>query len=294
MIRNRFNHGAMRLLVRMLVVATLGTLGAMGGLAGTAWAQTGGKISAKIVDAKTGEALIHASIQIVQNRMGALTHEDGVATIIDVPPNQNYTLIAKYIEYIPDTIYHVQVQSDITTALTVKLGKKGGIITVIAQAPMVEKTKTDISTKFSNSEFASIAGRQRIDEIIKLTPGAVQDNSNGGISFHGSRGTSNSVRLNGVEITDPLTGRAQMLETGLSRLAISEVDIVTGSADASKGGFVGGEINTQTRAGGTNLDFTAHYRSEIPALFGSSQNGFQQMPSGDKIYEFSLGGPLIT
>ncbi|HET6400810.1 MAG TPA: hypothetical protein VFH95_05355 [Candidatus Kapabacteria bacterium] len=289
MIRNRFSHGDFIRRSRMLVVI-LATLGLS---AVSAWAQTG-KITAKIVDAKTGEPLIHAVIQILQNRMGALTHEDGVATIIDVPPSQNYTLIAKYVEYIPDTIYHVQVQSDITTALNLKLGKKGGIITVVAQAPMVEKTKTDISTKISSSEFASIAGRQRIDEIIKLTPGAVQDNSNGGISFHGSRGTSNSVRLNGVEITDPLTGRAGSLETGLSRLAISEVDIVTGSADASKGGFVGGEINTQTRSGGNNLDFTAHYRTEIPSLFGYSQNGFQQMPSGDKIYEFSLGGPLVT
>lgn len=295
MIRNRFNHGTVCRRVRTLAVIFFGAtaLGAMSGLAGTAWAQTG-KISAKIVDAQTGEALIHASIQIVQNRMGALTHEDGVATIIDVPPSENYTIIAKYVEYVPDTIYHVKVQSDITTALNVKLGKKGQIITVVAQAPMVEKTKTDISTKFSNSAFASIAGRQRIDEIIKLTPGAVQDNSNGGISFHGSRGTSNSVRLNGVEITNPLTGRAQSLETGLSRLAISEVDIVTGSAGASAGNFVGGLINTQTRSGGNTLDFTAHYRSEIPPLFGYSQNGFQQMPSGDKIYEFSLGGPLIT
>jgi|GEM_PF-3581614 len=294
MIRNRFNLNALLRPRRMLLVTFAAiAIVSMGGVRNTAMAQYG-KISAKIVDGKTGEPLIHAVVQVLQNRLGALTHDDGVATIINVPPGENYTVIAKYAGYIVDTVYHVKVQSDVTTALNFKLGTKEKIVTVTAQAPLVEKTKTDISTKFSTTEFASIAGRQRIDEIIKLTPGAVQDNANGGISFHGSRGTSNSVRLNGVEITDPLTGRAGSLETGMSRLAISEVDIVTGSADASKGGFVGGEINTQTRSGGTNLNFTAHYRTEIPSLFGSNSNGFKQMPGGDNIYEFSVGGPLFT
>ncbi len=287
--RNRHNRSAFARRGRLL-----GFFFAVLTLAATSAQAQYGKISAKIIDAKTGEPLIHAVCLIAQNRMGALSQENGVATIINVPPSENYTIIAKYAGYLPDTAFHVHVESDITTPLTFKLGTKAHVVIVTAQAPLVEKTKTDISTKFNTTEFASIAGRQRIDQIIQLTPGAVQDNANGGISFHGSRGTSNSVRLNGVEITDPLTGRAGSLEQGMSRLAISEVDIVTGSADASKGGFTGGEINTQTRSGGNRLDFTAHYRTEIPSLFGYADNGIQQMPEGDKIYEFSLGGPLIT
>src|SRR5581483_2539001 len=261
--------------------------------ASSVWAQNG-KITAKIIDAKTGEPLIHAVVQIVQNRMGALTKDDGVATIINVPPDENYTVVAKYAGYVTDTVYHVKVQSDITTALKFTLGTKEKIVVVVAQAPLVEKTKTDISTKFETSTLAAMPGRQRIDEVIKLTPGAVQDNSNGGVSFHGSRGTSNSIRLNGVEITDPLTGRSGSLQQGLSRFAVSEIDIVSGNADASKGGFVGGEINTQTRAGGSEIAFNAHYRTEVPALFGSNANGFKQMPAGDNIYEFELDGPLLT
>src|ERR1035437_6983831 len=58
-----------------------------------AWAQSG-KISAKILDAKTGEPLVRAVVQIVQNRMGALTKDNGIATIINVPPDANYTVVA--------------------------------------------------------------------------------------------------------------------------------------------------------------------------------------------------------
>src|SRR5665213_623324 len=177
MIRNRFSHSDFIRQSRTFLV-TLAAVATSAMVVGSACAQYG-KISAKILDAKTGEPLIHAVVQILQNRYGALSDANGVATIINVPPSENYTVIAKYVEYIPDTIYHVQVQSDITTALHFKLGKKGGVVTIVAQAPLVEKTKTDISTKFTTTEFATIAGRQRVDQIILLTPGTVQDNANG-------------------------------------------------------------------------------------------------------------------
>ncbi len=254
-----------------------------------------GKISAKVIDAKTGEPILKAAVQIVETRQGAYTKENGVATIINVAPSENYTVIAKYAEYVPDTIRHVKVESDVTTSLKYKLGAKNVQIVITADAePLVQKSKTELSTKFAPSSIASMPGRQRIDEIIRLTPGAVQDNANGGISFHGSRGTDNSTKVNGIEITNPLTGRAGSLQNAMSRLSISEVDVVTGSADASKGGFTGGQINTQTRQGGSTLDVTLHYRTEIPALFGYSSNGYQQMGAGDNIYELAVSGPLFV
>lgn len=286
--RNRFEA---RTALRLSTLAMLGFFSLIFGV--NAYAQQG-KITAKILDAKTGEPLLRASIQIVQNRLGAYTKENGIATIINVPPDENYTIVAKYTGYLPDTLYHVKVESDVTTSLNFKLGTKEKVVTVVAQAPLVEKTKTDISTKFQSSTLANIAGRQRLEDVILLTPGVVQDNSNGGFSFHGSRGSANSIRLNGIENSDPLTGQSSALQVGLSRLAVSEVDVVTGSADASKGGFTGGEVNTQTKAGGNDLALSAHYRTEIPSLFGSSDQGVKLMPLGDNIYEFSLGGPLFT
>ncbi|MFI5201410.1 MAG: carboxypeptidase-like regulatory domain-containing protein, partial [Candidatus Kapaibacterium sp.] len=175
MIRNRFSHSDSIRRGRMFVVIAA-AVAASAMIASSAWAQYG-KISAKIVDAKTGEPLVHAVCQILQNRYGALTDANGVATIINVPPGENYTVVAKYAGELPDTAFHVRVQSDVTTPLNFKLGAKSKIVTVVAQAPLVEKTKTDISTKFTTTEFAAIAGRQRVDQIILLTPGTVQDNA---------------------------------------------------------------------------------------------------------------------
>lgn len=259
---------------------------------GSVYAQNG-KIRAKVVDARSGEPLVHASVQITETRQGAYTKDDGIATIINVAPSENYTVVAKNINYKSSTQTKVKVQSDVTVDLVFRLSQTTDTITVIAETKMVEKTKTDLSTKYSTTTLQSLPGRQRIDEVIKLTPGIVQDNSNGGISIHGSRGTSNAIMLNGTDITDPLTGRATTLQNSLSRLAVSEVNVTTAGGDASKGGFTGGSINTQTRQGGANFEGTAHYRMEVPSLFGTSGNGYKQTAQGDKIYEFALGGPLV-
>jgi hypothetical protein len=261
--------------------------------AGSVYAQNG-KIRAKVVDARTGEALVHASVQIQETRQGAYTKEDGFATINSVPPSEKYTIVAKDIGYKASTIASVHVQSDVTTEISFRLSQTSDTIVVIGSTKMVEKTTTELATKYNTTALQSMPGRQRIDEVIKLTPGIVQDNSNGGISVHGARGTSNAIMLNGADITDPLSGRASTMQNSLSRLAVSEVSAITAGADASKGGFIGGFINTQTRQGSTNYEGTFHYRTEVPALFGKAGNGLEQMPAGDRIYEFSLGGPLFT
>jgi hypothetical protein len=300
MIRNRRTSGTsfirrvQSLAVRpVAVTAFFAAIAACLCISTSVQAQTG-KITAKIVDAQTGQPMIHATVLIVETRQGAYTNDQGVATIINVAPSENYTIVAKYPEYIADTVRRVKVQSDITTPLSLKLGVKGGNVIVVAQAPLVEKTKTDISTKFAASTLESMPGRQRLDQVILLTPGVVQDNSNGGVSIHGSRGTSNKYTLDGVDITDPISGKASTLQTSMSRLAVSEVNVVTAGGDASKGGYTGGVISTSTQSGGNQLALTAHYRNEIPSLFGSSSNGFKQMPEGDHIYELAVGGPLLT
>lgn len=260
-----------------------------------AFAQAG-KISAKVTDAKTGEALVRATVQIVQTKQGAYTKDDGVATIINVKPQENLTVIAKFVGYQEQRITGVRVQSDVTTSLSFKLSREGSTDTVVVRADrqMVEKSKTEQGRKFSQTEVVNTPGRQRIDEIIKLTPGVYTDNSNGGLSINGGRSYTNSVKINNVETQDVVDGRTSTIQNSLSKFAVSELDIKTSGSDASSGSNLGGAINTTTRTGGENYTFNAHYRQEVPALFGTSSNGYKQMPEGNKLYEFALGGPIVT
>src|SRR5438045_6886359 len=79
-------------------------------LSSGAFAQAG-KIKAKLIDAKTGEPLMRGTVQIVETKQGALSKDDGVATIINVAPNNTYTVIAKYASYKSQTLKNVKVSS---------------------------------------------------------------------------------------------------------------------------------------------------------------------------------------
>ncbi|MDP4231298.1 MAG: TonB-dependent receptor [Bacteroidota bacterium] len=263
----------------------------MGFTAPGLYAQTG-KISAKILDAKSGEPLFKASIQILETKQGALSKDNGIATIINVAPSEHYTVVAKYAGYEPFTIKGVKVQSDQTTKLEFKLSSKIQDTIVVAAEKLVDVTKVGIGDKLSNSDIIAIAGTKNISEVVAVTPGIVKDASNGGFSVHGSRGTDNSERINNIETTNIVNGGESISQKTTSKFAISELSIATGGLDASKGNTTGAEINATTRAGGSRFEFQLRYRTDVPAMFGSSSNGYKQMGSNDKTYELALGGPL--
>ncbi|MBS1904048.1 MAG: von Willebrand factor type A domain-containing protein [Bacteroidetes bacterium] len=81
--------------------------------------------------------------------------------------------------------------------------------------------------------------KKSVDQIVALSPGLVRDNTNAGFSVHGARGDQNSVRLNSI-------GTAH-----ISPLSISEVNTSTAGGDASKGGYIGGEINAHSKRSST-------------------------------------------
>ena len=127
----------------------------------SALAQTG-KITAKITDAKSGEPLLRASIQVVETKQGALSKDNGVATIINISPSENYTVVAKYAGFEPFTIKSVKVTSDQTTKLDFKLSSKKQDTIVVAADKLVDLTQIGIGDKLSSSEIQSIAATENI------------------------------------------------------------------------------------------------------------------------------------
>src|SRR5438067_2504804 len=121
-----------------------------------AFAQTG-KITGKITDAKTGEPLFKASIQIMETKQGALSRDNSQATIINIRPAENYTVVAKYAGYEPQTIKNVKVISDQTTSLTFKLSSKSQDTIIVAAEKLVDVSKVGIGEKLSSSEIQTIA-----------------------------------------------------------------------------------------------------------------------------------------
>jgi hypothetical protein len=276
-----------------LSVIVLSLLSLYGAKSSAQSAETG-KITAKIIDEKTGEPLLRASVKILETNHGALSKENGVATIILVPPSDNYTVVAKYAGYQSSTAKNVEVKSGQTTQLTFKLSTKAQDTITVTTNRLVDVSKTESGSKFNSKELQSIANVQNISQVAALTTGVIADGSNGGVSIHGSRGNQNSVKLNGMETTNPVSGNESIAQLTISKFAVAEVSVATSGLGANQGNTNGGVISTTTNKGTEDFTMRMGYRTDVPALFGTSSNGYKQMGAVDHTYELAIGGPIAS
>ena len=72
------------------------------------FAQTTGQISGKVIDAKTGDALIGANVILVELSTGAAADMDGNYAIPNIPPGA-YTLRFTYVSYTVKVVNNVAV-----------------------------------------------------------------------------------------------------------------------------------------------------------------------------------------
>ncbi len=87
---------------------------------GIIFPQTTGKISEKVIDAKTGEALPGANVQIVGTSTGAATSLEGDYFLLNVPPGI-YNIRVQYMGYNSMEISGLQVSDNRTANAASKL-----------------------------------------------------------------------------------------------------------------------------------------------------------------------------
>lgn len=249
-----------------------------------------GKITAKVIDAATGEPIMRAGVRVIETKQGGYTKADGVVNIINITPGV-YTVEASFPNYHKKVMTDVKVKSGITTSIDFSLSTRLDSEVMVFPDPIVDKPVAN-DDKFDKPFIDRLPG-QSPNDVVYISPGVIKDGTNGGASINGSRGTSTAYEFGGTNITDVVTGMTGSLQQNLSRYALEEVDVIKGGADASKGNFGGGVVNATTASGGSKLSFDLHYRGELGGLFGSNGNGFKQMAEGNHLYEFAVGGPLI-
>ncbi|MEN8193838.1 MAG: carboxypeptidase-like regulatory domain-containing protein, partial [Bacteroidota bacterium] len=105
------------------------------------FAGTTGKISGKVIDAKTGEPLEGVNILILNTQMGAATDQDGFFYILNVQPGE-YSVRASMIGYTSVVQQDVRISADQTTALDFTLSDESieaEEVVITATRPLVEK-----------------------------------------------------------------------------------------------------------------------------------------------------------
>ncbi len=204
-----------------------------------------GKFRGKVTDAGTGEPLVGANVVVVGTQMGAATNVSGEFTILNVPAG-TYTLRAMYIGYQAMTISNLRVNNDLTTEANFQIASEGvtvGVVEIVAQRPLVNKSATNAVRIIDNEFFQKIPARG-INAALQAQPGVVIQGGN--VYIRGGRADEVGYRLEGVGINDIMFGGRAVSVTAE---AVEQIQIQAGGFNAEYGGANAGLVQAQLRTG---------------------------------------------
>ncbi len=226
-------------------------------MATSTWSATTGKISGRVSDANTGEALIGVNIIITDLGLGAATDLDGYYTILNIRPGK-HTVTASIIGYSSTTVENVEVVMGLTSTIdlnlqTQVLGMES--VTVYSERPIVSKDLSGSQLNVDNtsieqwpiSSVAAVLGIQAGVENMQVRGGSI---------------TQTAVLVDGFLLND---SRSNAPVTTLSLSSVEEIQIQSGGFNAEYGNIRSGIVNVITSEGPKDHYSGTFYYQNSPA-----------------------------
>lgn len=138
------------------------------------FAQTTGKVSGKVTDRETGEALIGANVIVEGTNLGATTDLNGDYVILNVPVG-THSLTCGYVGYRNVTVHTVIVNGGLTVELNFQLPSTAVQVQpleLIAEKPLINKSATNAVRIIRGEDIRNMAVRG-FGNVIGLQPGVV-------------------------------------------------------------------------------------------------------------------------
>ena len=237
-----------------------------------AFAATNGNIKGSIVDEYEvplpGVVITVTSDNLMGERQ-AQSDANGQYFLAELPPG-TYRLEAKRDKF----------QTVVRPNVTVKIGANAIVnltmpLAGASEEIVVEETRAVIDTESGNQgsvltkEFLErIPAGRSYQQAAQLAAG-VTGGANPNVG--GASGNENTYLMDGVNITDPVTGTFSL---NFNFDAIEQLQVLTSAYDPEYGQNLGGAINIVTETGGNTLEFN---------LYGQHLNG-EWGPKGDAIF----------
>ena len=249
-------------------------------------AQTG-KISGRVVDAKTKEGLPFVNVIVMGTNLGAATDVDGYYSIIGVSPG-TYTLKGSAIGYGTVNYDNVKVSIDLTTKINFELSETSvqtAAVTIVAKRPLITKDLTSTTAVVDANEIESLPVTE-FQEVLNLKAGMV------GGSVRGGRSGEVVYAIDGVPVTDVYDGSTVV---DINTNSIQELQFVSGAFNAEYGRALSGYVNIATKDGTNNLHgsitgYLGQYLTSHSDIFPSDNN---LDPAHIRNIEATLSGSII-
>lgn len=270
-----------------------------------------GKITGEVKD-EEGNPLPGITVEISSPvLMGGVhaqvTSETGSYRFIGLPPGI-YKLVFSLegFQTIERLNTYVSVAKTITENIVMKQAMLEETVTVIAESPIVDVTKSGTSTNFGKELLEQLpSGRFTFFDVIKQAPGLIQAGQDSDRTVaYGSNYESNAYQLDGVDFSNPDVGSAWHW---VNPEVFAEVETSGIGSPAEYGNFTGAVINVVTKSGGNTFEGSASYYGQFQKLttdnnpkdqykdiLGISENQIYSY-NRDMFYDlsFSLGGPVV-
>ncbi len=274
----------------------------------SSWAQTYGSLSGKVSDGD-GKPVVGATVRIEGTKLGAISKApNGTYTVLRIPRGK-YIVKVTAISLQPES-KTVNISIDEEEKVDFKLSS-GAVIqgkTVEVKAKAITANRAGTTKKIDNTSLSSTTRGSLVAAVGVSTQTAGQN----GFSIRGGRSSETTIKIDGVDISDPVQGGFGSSAPGnypmISGLSIQEIQVVSSGFSVKQGDILSGSVNSTTRSGRNDrYEGALQFKMPLPALYGSTQAitvkkvgedkdttlpSVKPMGSNRKSYEFVFSGPI--
>src|SRR5215813_8689940 len=261
-----------------------------------------GTIEGVVMDA-SGRALPKAQVEIVNLgtnfTRNVQTDEDGRfrGLLLPLGPYRVTVKAANFGTLVREGL-DLAVGQTITLTLTMNISQVEQVISVNADAPIIETGRVEGSTYLNTRSVEDLPNNGRnFLSLVPLTPGVsiVQGPDGDEISINGQKGINNNVSIDGADNNNPFFGEprgGQRPAFTVSLDAIKEVQVVADSAPAEFGRSSGGFINVVTKSGTNALHGTLHEYQKWTGLTSRLSDGTRLSGFSQEQFGGTIGGAI--
>ncbi|MDI6765530.1 MAG: TonB-dependent receptor [Bacteroidota bacterium] len=255
------------------------------------WAGTTGKLTGKVTDSKTKEALIGVNILMDGTTLGTSSDINGNYVILNIHPGK-YKVKVSYIGYQAIIMENVPISIDLTTTRDIELSEthiEMEAIIIEAKAEALKKDITSSQAIISSDQIKNLPVAELTD-VLQLQAGVTKDAS-GGFHIRGGRTTEIAYWVNGISITDAYDNSQGIR---IDNSSVQELQVISGTFNAEYGNAMSGIINTVTKEGSPKYSgsvnfYTSDHLSNFTTYFPYID---RYNPIVSHNFQGSLSGPF--
>ncbi len=209
-----------------------------------------GTIGGRVLD-QDGKALPGATVEVTSTTKGfqrTAVSDAGGAFVFPLLQPGVYSVRVSLAGFQSFEAKEVVVSADKTTSIgsSLSLAAATEAVTVVGEAPLVDKTNTSATTTVDSTLTQKLAIGRSYQTLILSAPGVTNLNGSGNPNSHGALNSTNLFLFDGVDTTDTTTGT---FGQNFNYEAIQEVAITTTGVSAEYGRAQGAYVNVITKSG---------------------------------------------